>query len=116
MSTQLIILAPFNLHRVAWQALLETQPGITVAGTTSDLSEINHIQLKQPATILVDIPAVQGKSVSQLGDAHPDYGLLVLVDQYDLDEMVTLLGAGATGFIKRDASVGDLARAIIASG
>ncbi len=64
---------------------------------------------------MVDIPAVQDKSVSQLGDALPDYGLLVLVDQYDLDEMVTLLGAGATGFIKRDASVGDLARAIIAS-
>jgi DNA-binding NarL/FixJ family response regulator len=116
MSTKLIILAPFNLPRLAWQALLETQPGITVAGTISDLSEINPSQLKQPASILVDIPAVQARSVSQLHDALPDFGLLYLVDQYDLDEIVALLGTGATGFIKRDASVGDLARAIIATG
>lgn len=116
MSTQLIILAPFNLHRVAWQALLETQPGITVAGLTSNLPESDHLQLKQPATILVDVPLVQVKSVSRLRDAYPNFGLLYLVDNYELDEMVTLLGAGATGFIQRDASVGDLARAIIAAG
>jgi DNA-binding NarL/FixJ family response regulator len=116
MSTQLIILAPFNLHRAAWQALLERQPGIAVAGAISSLSEISHFQLEQPATILLDIPAVQVRNVNLLHDALPDFGLLYLVDQYDLDEIVTLLGTGATGFIKRDASEGDLARAIIATG
>ncbi len=97
-------------------ALLETQPAITVAEMISDMSEISHSQLKQPASILVDIPAVKARSVSQLHDALPDFGMLYLVDQYDLDEIVALLGTGATGFIKRDASVGDLARAIIATG
>lgn len=46
----------------------------------------------------------------------PDSGLLVLMTKYDVIEIVTLLKAGATGFINRDATVGDLARSIIAVG
>ncbi len=116
MSTQLIILAPFNLHRRAWQALLESQPGITIAATVSDLSEIGHLQVELPGSIFVDSPMGQAGYIELLHDALPDFGLLYLVDQYDLDEIIALLGKGATGFIKRDAAVGDLARAIIATG
>jgi DNA-binding NarL/FixJ family response regulator len=54
--------------------------------------------------------------MAQLRTALPDSGLLVLVAKYELAEIVALLQAGVTGFINRDASVGDLARAIIASG
>jgi DNA-binding NarL/FixJ family response regulator len=39
-----------------------------------------------------------------------------LVDSYDLQEIVGLLRAGATGFIAHDSAVADLARGIIAAG
>ncbi|MCG3210259.1 MAG: hypothetical protein FOGNACKC_03890 [Anaerolineae bacterium] len=40
----------------------------------------------------------------------------MLVDDYDLDQLLLLLRTGATSCISRDESVADLARAIIAVG
>jgi VCBS repeat-containing protein len=64
----------------------------------------------------VDIPGIQIDLVNQLRLALPDSGLLFLVDSYDLKEIVSLLRAGATGFMAHDATVANLARAIIAVG
>lgn len=46
----------------------------------------------------------------------PNCGLLFLVQSYDLSEVLPLLQAGATGFVSRDETTGNLARAIIATG
>ncbi len=54
--------------------------------------------------------------MSKLRLALPDCGLLLLVDSYELKEIVNLLRAGATGFMAHDATVADLARGIIAVG
>jgi NarL family two-component system response regulator LiaR len=116
MSTHLLIFAPAELHRVAWQALLEKQPGILVAGLIGDLAELSHFDALESTAVLVDLPNIQADLVDQLHTAAPNYGLLFLVESYDLTEIVDSLRAGATGFISRDASVGDLSRAIIAAG
>jgi len=117
MSTHLLIFAPAELHRVAWQALLERQPGIVVAGMMGELAELGHFDaLEEPTAVLVDLPIIQTDLVAQLHTAALKYGLLFLVESYDLAEIVDLLRAGATGFISRDSSVGDLSRAIIAAG
>lgn len=116
MSTHLLIFAPAELHRVAWQALLENQPGILVAGLVGDLAELRHYEALGPTAVLVDLPTIQPDLVDQLHATVPNYGLLFLVESYDLAEIVGLLRAGATGFVSRDASVGDLSRAIIAAG
>lgn len=116
MSTHLLIFAPAELHRAAWQALLEKQPGILVAGLVGGLAELSHFTGLNPTAILVDLPAIQADLVDQLHTAAPNYGLLFLVESYDLAEIVELLRTGATGFISRDSTVGDLSRAIIAAG
>jgi DNA-binding NarL/FixJ family response regulator len=116
MSTHLLIFAPAELHRVAWQALLEKQPGILVAGLVGDLAKLSHFDALESTAVLVDLPTIQADFVDQLHTTVPNYGLLFLVESYDLAEIVDLLRAGATGFISRDASVGDLSRAIIAAG
>jgi len=117
MSTHLLIFAPAELHRVAWQALLEKQPGILVVGLMGELAELGHFDaLEEPTAVLVDLPIIQTDLVAQLHTAALKYGLLFLVESYDLAEIVDLLRAGATGFISRDSSVGDLSRAIIAAG
>lgn len=116
MITNLLIFAPSNLRRAAWHALLDQQPGIVIHGAVSDLAEIVGSRPPLPAVILADLPEVQLALVSELHTNMPECGLLFLVESHDLDEIVRLLRAGATGFITYDSSVGDLARAIIAAG
>ena len=116
MTTRLLIFGTKNLHRAAWKALLESQPGIKVAGMSGELREIARLRPASPATVLIDVPAIQVDLVGQFRLLLPDCGLLILVENYDLGEIVALLRAGATGLMALDAAVGDLARGIIAAG
>jgi len=115
--TRLLILARSNLYRAAWQALLEKQPGIVVVGAFDEIDRIQaNTQPAQNTAVLVDIPKPQAEYVRRLREARLGNGLLFLLESFDLAEVVSLLQAGATGFILRDAQVGDLARAVIATG
>lgn len=114
--TQLIILAATTLYRAAWQTLLSRQPDIVVAGATGDISEISPLlQPNQPATVLFDLPPLPAL-LQQFKTLPSEVGLLFLIDSYDLEQIVPLLQAGATGCLSRDEPVADLARAIIAVG
>jgi DNA-binding NarL/FixJ family response regulator len=115
--TRLLILARSNLYRAAWQALLEKQPRIVVVGAFDEIDRIQAAaQPAQKMAVLVDMPNPQPEYVLRLREASPGSGLLFLLESFDLAEVVSLLQAGATGFILRDAEVGDLARAVIATG
>lgn len=117
MSTHLIIFAPAALHREAWRALLKDQPSIVIGGVLADSARLAAVlQPDLPTTLLIDLPTPQPEVIRSLKDSGPKLGLLVLVQSYDLSEIIPLLKAGATGCISRDESVGDLARAIIAAG
>src|SRR3989304_3917412 len=115
--TYLIILAPYALHREAWQALLTRQPGIQVSGAIGDVSQAaERFIYEQPNTILIDFADPRPEIAQELRSFAPHSGLLFLVQSYELGVVLPLLQAGATGFISRHASVGGLARAIIAAG
>ena len=121
--TRLIIFAPARLLREAWRALLSAQPDILVAGAVGEVSGVaGLLESGRPTAILVDLPTPQpdtraGAGIAQeLQSVAPGAGLLFLVHSYDLADVLPLLQAGATGCISRDASVGDLARSIIAVG
>lgn len=116
-STRVVILAGTTLHRAAWDALLAQQPGLAVWGTAANVDDVVALYAPaHPATVLCDLPDVSPDVVGPLAAAAPEYGLLCLVDAYDLAQVVALLHAGAIGCLVRDATVPDLARALIASG
>lgn len=116
-STSVIILASATLHREAWYALLANQPDLSVAGAVGDLSQTSKFLLPdQSTTLLVDLPPPLPQLAQQLKTNNPGLELLFLVDSYDLDQILPLVRAGATGCISRNESVADLARAIIAVG
>lgn len=116
-STRLIILSSASLHREAWRALLSGQPAILIVDAVADAFEVVPLlQPDQPTTILVDVLSPQPDLAQQLRTVAPEAGLLFLIQSYELSEVLVLLRAGATGCISRDASLGDLARAIIAVG
>ena len=115
--TQVYIFALANLKREAWRALLSDQPGLTVAGLIQDVSELGALSpVTQPVALLADLSPSKADEAQQLHTAAPDLGLLFLVDTYALTEILPLLRAGVTGCLSRDASIGDLARALTAVG
>lgn len=114
--TRLIIVAP-ALHREAWRALFAVQPDIVVAGAFGDPGEIDSIPpASGPATLLVDLSSPDVEIVRRLRNRAPECGLLFLVRDYQLAEVIALLQAGVTGVVSRDEPVGNLARAVIAAG
>ncbi len=117
MFTHVVVFCPNNLQQAAWVLLLAQQPGMTAVSSATTLSELqSHPPSAQPTTVFVDISDINADFVSQLATAVPESNLLLLIDEYQIGAMVTLLQAGVTGFIHRNASVPDLARAIIAVG
>ncbi len=116
-STQLIIFASAALQREAWRTLLKDQPSLIIAGVLAEATRlVDFLPIKRPTTLLIDLPAPQPDLIKLVKGSGPALGLLVLVHSYDLTEIIALLKAGATGCLSRDATVSDLARAIIASG
>jgi DNA-binding NarL/FixJ family response regulator len=117
MPTRLIVLASATLYRAAWQALLAKQPDILVVGTVDDISQVSaFLEPGQPTTLLFDLPSPLPALAQQLKAIIPDLGLLFLVGSYELEQILPLLQAGATGCVSRDEPVAKLARAIIAVG
>ena len=116
-GTQLIILAAKKLHRAAWDALLTQQPGIEVWGTAANQDDLTALpEPPNPSTILIDFPNHSLEFIFNIAQTRPKSGMIVLVNSYDLAETITLLQAGVTGTLSRDATTADLARAMIAAG
>ncbi len=116
-GTQVIILAENKLHRAAWNALLTQQPGIEIWGTAANQDDMAALpKPPNPSVVLMDFPNPSFEFVSDMAQTRSKSGLLVLVNSYDLVEIVMLLKAGATGSLSRDVTVADLARAVIAAG
>jgi DNA-binding NarL/FixJ family response regulator len=116
-ATQLLIYASAALHREAWRALLADQPSLVIGSLLADAAHLAALPpTDRPTTLLIDLPAPQPDVIKTLKETRPKLGLLVLVSAYDLAEIIPLLKAGATGCLSRDATVSDLARAIIAAG
>ena len=115
--TSLIILASAALYRAAWQSLLADQPDIALSGAVGDIAKVSTLlQSGRLATVLVDFPPPLLPLTQQLKTIAPNPGLLLLVDSYELDQILPLLRAGASGCLSRDEPVAELARAIIAVG
>jgi DNA-binding NarL/FixJ family response regulator len=115
--TQVIILAEAALPRLAWQALLAGQPGLMLWGTAVSVDDILALPPTNGATaVLLDFARLPIQQVAQLAGAFSPYGLLCLINEYDLEQTVILLQAGAAGILSRDATLPELTRALVAIG
>jgi DNA-binding NarL/FixJ family response regulator len=109
-------MADATLPRLAWESLLSPQPGLEVWGTAASLDDLLALSLDARQTaVLLDLKAPLPSQVEQVAKAMPHIGQLCLVDAYDLNQIVTLLQAGAAGVLSRDATLPELTRALIAT-
>jgi DNA-binding NarL/FixJ family response regulator len=115
-KTSVLIYATSRLHQEAWSALLGTQPYLQVVGSASSIDDLPPLPHEDQLTaILIDV-AHPDTDIEALRSSLPDStGLLVLVDSYgNLEHILSLLRAGATGLLEHSETVGNLARALIA--
>lgn len=112
-----IVFCRENLRRASWVSLLEKQPGISAVLLAASIPDVQALTSPDnPDSILIDLPDVDSNFLSQLSSAAPGSGLLILVENYNLNEAVSYLQAGATGLLSHDATVPELVRAINAVG
>lgn len=115
-TTAVVVIAQGALRRFAWEALLEHQPGLSVAGTGPDASHAaGSVTSDGAAAILADGTGLGVEQAAELVAAE-DAGVLWLLEKLELDAVVALLRAGVMGCLSTEASVGELSRAIIAVG
>lgn len=106
-------------HEVVRQGLvyfLESQPDITVAGQAGSGSEaLEKIALLNPDVVLMDLvmPAMDGiEATILIKERFPDVKVLALTTFIDENKVIEALRAGMVGYLMKDISSVDLARAI----
>lgn len=116
-ETSVFVLANAALHRAAWEALLTGQPGIVFRGSAANVSALPiPATASQNLAVLIDFSSFSLDWLQELKTAGPTAGILCLVDEYNLQQIVGLLQAGVGGCLLRDADVPDLIRALVAVG
>jgi DNA-binding NarL/FixJ family response regulator len=103
--------------RQGFTVLLNAEPGIEVVGqAVNGLDAVDKVAELAPDVVLMDIrmPELGGIEATRQITASADVAVKVLVlTTFDLDEYVyEALRAGASGFLLKDASAAELARAV----
>jgi len=114
--TSLLIADDQALVRVGLRKILETEPGLDVAGEAADGEDaIAQARRLQPDLVLMDIrmPVLDGiEATRRIVRARPSTRVLILttfgLDQYVYDA----LRAGASGFMLKDAPPEEIAAAV----
>jgi two-component system, NarL family, response regulator NreC len=102
--------------RKGLRALLEEEPGFEVAGEASDGLEVTAlVERLRPDVLVVDLmmPGLGGLDViRQVRRARPKTRMVVLSMHASEPFVIEALRSGALGYVLKDATTGDLVRAI----
>jgi DNA-binding NarL/FixJ family response regulator len=104
-----------QLIRAGFARLLESEPGIEVAGSVADgRAAVEQARALRPDVVLMDIrmPVMDGIAATK-EVVRATSGKVLVLTTYDRDEYVfAALDAGASGFLLKDAPPEELVRAI----
>lgn len=114
--TTVLLVDDQALVRVGFRLLLESAGDIEVVGEAADgRAAVEQVHALRPDVVVMDVrmPGVDGIEATRLVvAAHPEVRVLVLTT-FDLDEYAfAALGAGASGFLLKDAGPADLVTAV----
>jgi DNA-binding NarL/FixJ family response regulator len=99
--------------------ILELIEGVEVVGAAADGAEaIELVDLWSPDVVLMDLrmPRVDGvEATRHIRDRHPRTQVVVLTTYADDESILAALAAGAIGYLTKNASRGDIQRAVEAA-
>lgn len=116
--TAVVVIAKAALRRSAWAALLAQQPGLSVAATAAGPAQMTvALSSDGPVAILADGAGLDHEqAAAELVAAAEGAGVLWLLEDVALENVVSLLRAGVIGCLPAHGSVAELTRAIVAVG
>jgi len=112
MSVRVLVTDDQEMVRAGFRRLLESEPGIEVAGEASDgVDACEAARRLKPDVVLMDIrmPRLDGIAATRRILADLPATRVLILTTYDLDRYVyAALRAGASGFLLKDAPADDL--------
>ena len=116
MTIRVIVADDQGMVRSGFSILLNAQPDIEVVGEAVNGQEaITRAAELHPDVILMDVrmPVLDGLQATRQIAAGDDSPRVLILTTFDLDDYVyEALRAGASGFLLKDASAGELAEAV----
>jgi DNA-binding NarL/FixJ family response regulator len=105
-----------QMVRAGFRMVIDSQPDLTVVGEAGDGAAAVALLQKTPAdVVLMDVrmPGTDGIEATRQVTALPDAPRVVVLTTFDLDEyVVAAIGAGASGFLLKDAAPEDMLAAV----
>jgi DNA-binding NarL/FixJ family response regulator len=115
-TIRVIVADDQGMVRTGFSILLNAQPDIEVVGEAVNGQEaITRVAELRPDVILMDVrmPVLDGLQATRQITATDDAPRVLVLTTFDLDDYVyEALRAGASGFLLKDASAGELAEAV----
>jgi two-component system, NarL family, response regulator NreC len=116
LGISIVLADDHEVVRKGLRALLEEEPGFEVAGEASDGLEVAAlVERVRPDVLVVDLmmPGLGGLDViRQVRKARPKTRMVVLSMHASEPFVIEALRSGALGYVLKDATTGDLVRAI----
>ncbi len=105
-----------QLVRVGFRMLIDSQPDLTVVAEAGDGADAVDILTRTPVdVVLMDIrmPRLDGIEATRALTSFPDAPRIIVLTTFDIDEYVlAAIGAGASGFLLKDALPEEMLSAI----
>jgi DNA-binding NarL/FixJ family response regulator len=116
MTIRVLVADDQGMVRSGFSTLLNAQPDIEVIGeAVNGQDAIAGAARLNPDVILMDVrmPVLDGLQATRQIAANDDHPRILVLTTFDLDDYVyEALRAGASGFLLKDASAGELAEAV----
>ncbi len=113
---RVLIVDDQSMVRSGFSVLLGAQPDIEVAGEAENGQQaLAQVGLLKPDVVLMDVrmPIMNGLEATRELLQQPEPPKVLVLTTFDLDDYVyEALRAGASGFLLKDASAGELAAAV----
>ncbi|SOC47979.1 two component transcriptional regulator, LuxR family [Blastococcus aggregatus] len=113
---RVVVVDDQQMVRAGFRMVIDSQPDLTVVGEAGDGAAVVQLLRGTPAdVVLMDIrmPGVDGIEATRQVTALPEAPRVVVLTTFDLDEyVVSAIGAGASGFLLKDAPPEEMLAAV----
>jgi two-component system response regulator NreC len=114
--TTIVLADDHRIVRQGLRALLEAEPDFQLVGETGDgLEAVQLAGRLQPDVVVLDLmmPSINGlEATRQISDGCPQTHVIILSMHADEGYVLEALRNGAAGYVLKDSSADDLARAV----
>jgi DNA-binding NarL/FixJ family response regulator len=113
---RVVVVDDQQMVRAGFRMVIDSQPDLTVVGEAGDGAAAVQLLARTPAdVVLMDIrmPGTDGLEATRQVTALPEAPRVVVLTTFDLDEyVVAAIGAGASGFLLKDAPPEEMLAAV----